>query len=104
MNYSLSLFVVSTAVFFLVAPMLCGITGAPIGAVLWFVFVAPVLLVLVNLLDEGKAYVVAYGQAILLAIIIVVSCIDNAVNRMRRGEETPPPDFPKGIHFGEKAV
>ncbi len=104
MNYGLSLFVVLTAIFFLFAPLFCGIAGANIGGALWLVFIVPVLLALVNLLDDSKAYFVAYGQAILLAVIVVVSCIDNAVKSGRRGEAKPPHGFPLETHFIEKAA
>ncbi len=93
MSLVLSVVVIVSAILFFFAPMFCGIPGANIGGFLWMMFVMPVLLVLVNLLDNTKAAFVAYGQAILIAIIIIVSCIDNAIKKQRRS--TPATAFDK---------
>ncbi len=96
MNLTLSLLVILTAVAAFFSPFVCDSVGAPIGILLWIMFVVPVLLVLVNLLDDTKAYFLAYGQAILVAVVVVVSCIDSSMNRARRNErrnEIPPPGF-----------
>ena len=100
MNYGLSLMVILTALFFLFSPFLlpfCAGDGANIGGVLWLMFVMPLLLILVNFLDDNKAYFVAYGHVLVIAAMIIFACVDVAADKIRKRDSnsiTPPTQTP----------